>query len=142
MTSRDLPTFNAICNALSAIFLLIGFYFIRRGRREVHMRFMLAALGASTLFLAGYLTYHYLHGSTRFVGTGAWRTVYFAIGYRDRALGGSYTAQGIVAAVRPAPADRSLDPSSLAIRIGDRSGRVLDAVPALRLRHSLVGETP
>jgi uncharacterized membrane protein YozB (DUF420 family) len=43
------------------------------------MRFMLAALGASTLFLAGYLTYHYLHGSTRFVGTGAWRTVYFAI---------------------------------------------------------------
>lgn len=33
----------------------------------------------STLFLISYLVYHYQHGSTRFTGTGAVRTVYFTI---------------------------------------------------------------
>ncbi len=40
---------------------------------------MLGALGASTLFLVGYLTYHAHHGTTRFTGEGAVRAVYFTI---------------------------------------------------------------
>lgn len=40
---------------------------------------MLSALCSSTLFLVGYLTFHYLHGSTKFQGTGAVRTLYFTI---------------------------------------------------------------
>jgi putative membrane protein len=40
---------------------------------------MVSAFCASTLFLASYLTYHYAVGSVAFQGTGAIRTVYFAI---------------------------------------------------------------
>jgi putative membrane protein len=31
------------------------------------------------LFLVGYLAYHYVHGDTRFPGTGTWRGIYLAI---------------------------------------------------------------
>jgi putative membrane protein len=40
---------------------------------------MLSALGASTLFLISYITYHSLHGDTKFAGQGAIRPVYFFI---------------------------------------------------------------
>ena len=40
---------------------------------------MLAALGASILFLAGYLYYHSQVGTTRFTGQGWIRPVYFTI---------------------------------------------------------------
>jgi len=40
---------------------------------------MLAAFGASTLFLTSYLYYHYHHGSTPFQGTGGIRVIYFTI---------------------------------------------------------------
>lgn len=40
---------------------------------------MTAALGVSVIFLACYLTYHALHGSTRFLGEGWARPVYFTI---------------------------------------------------------------
>ena len=33
----------------------------------------------SLLFLASYLTYHFYHGSTKFLGTGIVRPIYFAI---------------------------------------------------------------
>lgn len=74
-----LPTVNASLNALSGVFLLLGYVNIRRGERTTHKRFMLAACATSILFLATYLTYHALAGSTRFAGTGWSRPVYFAI---------------------------------------------------------------
>lgn len=58
MTLHDLPKVNASLNGLSAIFLGFGFYFIRRKNIRAHQRCMLAALTASVLFLACYLTYH------------------------------------------------------------------------------------
>lgn len=79
MTVRDLPTLNAVLNALSACFLLLGYVLIRQGRREAHKRAMLAAVTCSAVFLASYLVYHAQVGSVRFTGTGAIRTVYFAI---------------------------------------------------------------
>jgi uncharacterized membrane protein YozB (DUF420 family) len=79
VTVRDLPTLNAILNALSAGFLLLGYVLIRQGRREAHKRAMLAAVTCSAVFLASYLVYHAQVGSVRFTGTGAIRTVYFAI---------------------------------------------------------------
>jgi putative membrane protein len=79
MTVRDLPTLNAVLNALSAGFLLWGYVLIRRGRREAHRRAMLAAVACSGVFLASYLTYHAQVGSVRFTGTGTIRVVYFAI---------------------------------------------------------------
>jgi putative membrane protein len=74
-----LPGFNASCNALSAACLVAGFVAIRRRRPDVHMRFMLAALTFSALFLAGYVTHHALHGDTRFAGVGTARTVYLSM---------------------------------------------------------------
>lgn len=74
-----LPTVNASLNALSGVFLLLGYVNIRRGERSVHKRFMIAACATSILFLVTYLTYHSMAGSTRFAGTGWSRPVYFTI---------------------------------------------------------------
>ena len=60
------PLINAGLNLTSALFLLVGWYFIRRQQRRAHRNFMLAALMASGLFLVGYLTYHAQVGHTRF----------------------------------------------------------------------------
>ena len=79
MTVRDLPTLNAVLNALSAGFLLWGYVLIRTGRRAAHRRAMLAAVTCSTVFLASYLTYHAQVGSVRFARTGVLRTVYLTI---------------------------------------------------------------
>ena len=40
---------------------------------------MCTALGTSTLFLISYLTYHFFHGTTHFMGQGWIRPVYFTI---------------------------------------------------------------
>src|SRR5205823_10924526 len=74
-----LPFSNALCNGLSAVCLVFGYVNIRRRNPAVHMRFMLAATFFSTLFLVGYITYHYFHGDTRFPGHGWIRPVYFTI---------------------------------------------------------------
>lgn len=74
-----MPTLNASLNALSAIFILAGYYFIRRKRIDAHRRSMLAACASSVLFLVSYLIYHSLAGSTRFAGEGWSRPVYFSI---------------------------------------------------------------
>jgi uncharacterized membrane protein YozB (DUF420 family) len=76
---ENLPTFNAICNATSAILLTSGYLFIRRRQIQQHRLCMLLALVASILFLAGYLTYHSFHGTTRFPDIGLPRTVYLTI---------------------------------------------------------------
>jgi putative membrane protein len=74
-----LPPVNAALNTTSAVLLLLGFAAIRRGRRERHRALMLAALGASALFLAGYLTRLALTGTTRFPGEGALRGFYLTV---------------------------------------------------------------
>jgi uncharacterized membrane protein YozB (DUF420 family) len=79
MTWTWLPEFNATMNATSATLVSTGFFFIRRGRVAAHRACMIAALSASTLFLAGYLTNHALFGIVLFRGTGAVRMVYHAI---------------------------------------------------------------
>ncbi len=75
----DLPALNVGLNTACACCLLGGYYWIRRGRVAAHKRFMLAALGFSSLFLTSYLIYHFQVGSVAFTGTGWVRPVYFAI---------------------------------------------------------------
>ncbi|HWQ91131.1 MAG TPA: DUF420 domain-containing protein [Clostridia bacterium] len=58
MTLADLPAVNAGLNALSTVFLTVGYVFIRRGNRIAHRNCMLAALITSALFLVSYLSYH------------------------------------------------------------------------------------
>ena len=79
MTIADLPAVNATLNGLSALFLLSGYIFIKRGERAAHKRSMLAALGTSTVFLACYLIYHWNTGSRPFPGQGTPRMVYLTI---------------------------------------------------------------
>src|SRR5918911_2300492 len=74
-----LPHFNALLNATSFVLLVTGFTFIRRGNVAAHRACMLAALGASVLFLVSYLVYHAHQGTTRFAGQGPVRPVYFFI---------------------------------------------------------------
>jgi len=79
MTTSDLPALNAVLNSISAILLFTGYRFIRRRNRNAHRNCMIAAFATSTLFLISYLTYHYLHGSTKFQGQGVVRAIYFTI---------------------------------------------------------------
>jgi uncharacterized membrane protein YozB (DUF420 family) len=79
MTVTDLPALNATLNAISFVFLLTGYVFIRRGQRDKHRLCMIAALVMSALFLTSYVIYHFNVGSVPFRRTGWIRTVYFAV---------------------------------------------------------------
>jgi uncharacterized membrane protein YozB (DUF420 family) len=80
MSITDLPAVNACFNTLSTILLTLGFLFIRKGRKAAHRNCMVAALCTSTLFLAGYLTYHFnVQTVTRFVDPSWFRPIYLGI---------------------------------------------------------------
>lgn len=85
MTPKDLPVVNACLNALSAVFLGFGYYFIRRKDQVAHRNCMIGAFASSVLFLGCYLTYHtylayYLHqGPTVFRNPSWFRPIYLAI---------------------------------------------------------------
>lgn len=59
---RFLPGLNAIFNGLSAIALIFGFTFIKKGNIRAHRASMFTAFVFSSLFLVSYLGNYYLHG--------------------------------------------------------------------------------
>jgi putative membrane protein len=73
------PVIDATLNGSSAVLLVTGWGFIKRGRMAIHRAFMIAALVCSALFLTSYLYYHAHVGSVRFQGQGWSRPVYFTI---------------------------------------------------------------
>ncbi len=79
MQISDLPTLNASLNTLSGIFLILGYRAIRRGNREQHKKFMLAALIASAFFLTSYLIYHFYVGSVPYPHEDWTRPLYYII---------------------------------------------------------------
>ena len=79
MTVNNLADLNALLNVTSAIFLTLGFMQIKRGNKERHKKFMLAALVSSVLFLSSYLVYHYFVGSVSYPYHDWTRWVYFTI---------------------------------------------------------------
>ena len=79
MSITDLPALNASLNAVSVIFLLLGYFFIRTKQVNRHKAAMLAAFSSSILFLISYLVYHYHVGSKPFPGQGWIRSIYFVI---------------------------------------------------------------
>ncbi len=74
-----LPAVNASLNALSGVLVAAGWIAIRRGRRDIHKRLMIAAVVSSVLFLAGYVTRVALTHLHRFPGAGWLRTTYLAV---------------------------------------------------------------
>jgi putative membrane protein len=85
MTPLDLPVVNACLNGLSAVFLSLGYYFIRRRNVTAHRNCMISAFVTSVLFLICYITYHsylalVLHrGPTVFKNPGWFRPIYLTI---------------------------------------------------------------
>jgi putative membrane protein len=74
-----LPTVNAVLNSISAILLVTGHRFVKRGNVKAHKTCMIATFIVSSVFLMSYLTYHYQHGTTRFTGEGWIRPFYFIL---------------------------------------------------------------
>ena len=74
-----MPAVNASLNATAAVLLVAGYRAIKRRQTRVHKRLMVSAFCASSLFLVGYVAYHYVHGDTKYAGEGALRVLYFAI---------------------------------------------------------------
>lgn len=71
-----LPAWIAVLNAISAVLLVCGLYFIRQRRIGAHKRCMLGAFAASVLFLGVYGLHHWHSGIVYFSGHGWHRTLY------------------------------------------------------------------
>lgn len=74
-----MPAVNATLNALAATLQVAGLLAIQARRRELHRGLMLGALGASALFLVGYLVYHYVHGDTPYPKDAPYRGLYLGV---------------------------------------------------------------
>lgn len=74
-----MPAVNAAWNACSATLLVLAVRAIRRGDVARHRALVLGAFAASVFFLVGYLAYHYVHGDTRYPGTGPLRVLYLIV---------------------------------------------------------------
>ena len=79
ISTSQLPALNAILNATSAVFLGLGYGFIRQKRVAAHRACMMVAVVVSVVFLISYVTYHVQVGSKHFPGQGLARPVYFTI---------------------------------------------------------------
>jgi uncharacterized membrane protein YozB (DUF420 family) len=94
------PAINATLNGTSAVLLLVGHGFIKRGRMAAHRAVMLAAVALSTLFLISYVYYHAHVGSVRFQGKGWSRLVYFSILISHTILAGTIVPLVIITLTR------------------------------------------
>jgi putative membrane protein len=80
MSITDLPALNAGLNSVSALLLLAGYVWIRKGNVAAHRKCMVGAVVTSSLFLVSYLTYHYYTETlTRFVEPPWFRPIYLVI---------------------------------------------------------------
>ena len=66
-------------DVLSSQAAVAGYRAIKVKNRSLHKRLMVSAFCASSLFLVGYLAYHYVHGDTKFLGQGPIRVLYFSV---------------------------------------------------------------
>lgn len=73
------PRLHAILNSITAVLLILGFWFIRNKMITAHRFSMMSAFVVSGLFLVSYVIYHALTESTSFGGTGFIKIVYYFI---------------------------------------------------------------
>lgn len=74
-----LPLAHAIVNSLTAVALILGFIFIKRGSVTAHKVAMISALILSAIFLLSYVMYHISTEPTSYGGTGASAVIYYAL---------------------------------------------------------------
>jgi uncharacterized membrane protein YozB (DUF420 family) len=100
LSISDLPALNATLNGLSAVCLVSGYTFIKRGERLIHQRCMIAALVLSSLFLVSYVVYHANAGSRPFPGQGIIRPIYFLILITHVVLAATVVPLALITATR------------------------------------------
>lgn len=61
-----LPPFHASVNALTAVVLLVAFYFIKQKNITAHRKAIYVAMGLSVLFLLSYVAYHFTSPEIKF----------------------------------------------------------------------------
>ncbi len=77
---EHLPAVNGTLNGLSAIFLTLGFIFIKKKNIPAHRACMISAFVTSVIFLICYLTYHIVvHHVTYFRNPAWFRPIYLTI---------------------------------------------------------------
>lgn len=74
----SLSTVNAGLNLLTSVLLIIGYRFIRNGRRNDHKKVMISAIVVSVLFLTSYIVYHSTVGSVPYPHYDWTRPLYFS----------------------------------------------------------------
>jgi putative membrane protein len=65
---RFLPAFHAVVNSLTAVVLLIAFYFIRKKQVDLHRKTIYVAIALSVVFLLSYVAYHITTPPTSYGG--------------------------------------------------------------------------
>jgi len=72
-----LPHINAVLNTVTAVLLMVGYYFIKNKKVTAHRNTMLSAFVLGFLFLISYVLYHLSNESTPFGGQGLVRPIYY-----------------------------------------------------------------
>lgn len=71
-----LPTISTLFIVISAIFVAFGWYFIKNGKQQVHIRFMVLASISALLFFLIYVSRTLFQGNTSFGGPESLRLAY------------------------------------------------------------------
>ncbi|MCP4521251.1 MAG: DUF420 domain-containing protein [Cytophagales bacterium] len=74
-----LPHFHAILNSSTAICLIAGLIFVKKGNHTGHKTAMYSAFALSSIFLLSYVVYHSQTESVKYGGEGTIRIIYFII---------------------------------------------------------------
>ena len=72
-----LPAVYSTLNAMTAVILIAGLYFIKKKNMDKHRKAMMTAMITSAMFLLGYVVYHLIYEDTKYGGVGTIRYVYF-----------------------------------------------------------------
>ena len=74
-----LPPIYASINALTAVLLIFAVVSVKKGKLKLHENLMKSAIACSIVFLVLYVLYHMTSDSTKYLGEGAIKYVYFVV---------------------------------------------------------------
>lgn len=75
--TKVLPHLIGVINSLTAVLLILGYYFIKNKNRKAHRQAMTGAFLLGSVFLVCYILYHISNESTPYGGEGFIRYIYF-----------------------------------------------------------------
>jgi len=93
-----LPALNATLNGSAAVFLGLGYYFIKNKQQMAHRNMMITAFLVSSAFLVSYLYYHFNYTSRHFPGTGFLKILYLIMLF-THVLGAIVLVPGVIASL-------------------------------------------